>query len=166
MKVKGKVWVFGDDINTDVIFPGKYTYTISDPAEMALHAMEDADERFAQEVESGDIVVAGKNFGCGSSREQAVKCLKAAGVAAILADSFARIYYRNAVNDGLPVAAVKGLAATVKTGDRIEVDFETGQVTAGSAAFSFVPVTGPARDILSAGGLISYVKEKIQKQGT
>ena len=163
VKMRGKVWVFGDDVNTDVIFPGKYTYTISDPAEMALHAMEDAEERFTREVKAGDIVVAGKNFGCGSSREQAVKCLKAAGVAAILADSFARIYYRNAVNDGLPVAAVKGLSATVKTGDRIEVDFESGHVTAGEAMFTFVPITGPARDILAAGGLIPYVKEKIKR---
>ena len=100
---KGKVWKYGDDVNTDVIFPGKYTYTIMEPQEIAKHALEDLDPEFAQKVKPGDVIVAGKNFGCGSSREQAAACLKYAGVQAVIAKSFARIYFRNAINLGLPV---------------------------------------------------------------
>ncbi|RKX53191.1 MAG: 3-isopropylmalate dehydratase, partial [Thermotoga sp.] len=99
-KVKGKVWKYGDDVNTDVIFPGKYTYTISNPEEMAKHALEDLDPSFVENVKKGDIVVAGKNFGCGSSREQAATCIKYAGIGAIVAKSFSRIFFRNAINQG------------------------------------------------------------------
>ena len=95
MSIRGKVWKYGDDVNTDVIFPGKYTYTITDRKEMAAHALEDLDPEFAKEVKPGDIVVGGRNFGCGSSREQAATCLKEAGVAAVVAASFARIFFRN-----------------------------------------------------------------------
>lgn len=101
MAIRGKVWKYGDDVNTDVIFPGKYTYTITDRKEMAAHALEDLDPKFAKEVKPGDIIVAGTNFGCGSSREQAASCLKEAGVAAVVAGSFARIFFRNAINEGL-----------------------------------------------------------------
>ena len=104
MANKGKVWKYGDDVNTDVIFPGKYTYTITDPQEMAKHALEDLDPKFAKEVKPGDIIVAGSNFGCGSSREQAATCLKYVGVGAVLARSFSRIFFRNAINAGLPLA--------------------------------------------------------------
>ncbi|MBC8448690.1 MAG: 3-isopropylmalate dehydratase, partial [Chloroflexi bacterium] len=101
-KIAGRVWKYGDDVNTDVIFPGKYTYSISDPQEMAQHALEDLDPGFVKNVRPGDVIVAGRNFGCGSSREQAVTCLKEAGVGAIVAKSFARIYFRNCINQGLP----------------------------------------------------------------
>ncbi|NIP42277.1 MAG: 3-isopropylmalate dehydratase, partial [candidate division Zixibacteria bacterium] len=100
--IEGKVYKYGDDVNTDVIFPGKYTYTVTDHDEMAQHAMEDLDPDFVKTVEEGDIVVGGKNFGCGSSREQAVKCLKFAGVGAVIAKTFARIYFRNLINNGVP----------------------------------------------------------------
>ena len=108
----GRVWKYGDDVNTDVIYPGKYTYSDLSPEEMAQHALEDLDPEFASSVEPGDIIVAGTNFGCGSSREQAVTCLKYAGVGVLIAKSFARIYFRNAVNQGLPIvhcAAVEGV---------------------------------------------------------
>ena len=100
---KGRVWKYGDDVNTDVIFPGRFTYQIMEPAEMAKHALEDLDPGFAKNVKPGDVIVAGKNFGCGSSREQAAACLRAAGVQAVIAKSFARIYFRNAINLGLAV---------------------------------------------------------------
>ena len=100
--IKGRVWKYGDDVNTDVIFPGKYTYTVSDPSEMAQYALEDLDPKFVKEVKPQDVIVAGKNWGCGSSREQAVVCLKEIGLGAIVAKSFARIYYRNCINNALP----------------------------------------------------------------
>ena len=121
-KITGRVWKYGDDVNTDVIFPGKYTYSISDPKEMAQHALEDLDPSFVQNVQPGDIIVAGKNWGCGSSREQAVTCLKEIGVGAIVARSFARIYFRNCINQALPIVicdAVEG----VEAGQEVSIDF-------------------------------------------
>jgi 3-isopropylmalate dehydratase small subunit len=118
MAIKGRVWKYGDNVNTDVIFPGKYTYTVSDPAEMAQYAMEDLDPRFAKEVKPGDVVVAGANFGCGSSREQAVTCLKMAGVGAIIGKSFARIYYRNCINNALPALTCAEAVDALKGGRR------------------------------------------------
>ena len=106
-KITGRVWKYGDDVNTDVIFPGKYTYSLTDPAEMAKHALEDLDPAFVANVRPGDIIVAGKNWGCGSSREQAVVCLKEVGVGAIVARSFARIYFRNAINYALPIVDLR-----------------------------------------------------------
>ena len=120
---KGTVWKYGDDVNTDVIFPGKYTYSVLDPEEMAKHALEDLDPAFAKEVQIGDIVVAGKNFGCGSSREQAATCLKYAGVHAIVAKSFARIFFRNAINQGLPVIQCAQAVDNVHKGETISIDF-------------------------------------------
>ena len=117
MIIKGKVWKYGDDINTDVIFPGKYTYTLSDPAEMARVAMEDLDEDFAENVEKGDIIVGGTNFGCGSSREQAASCLVYAGVGAIIAKSFSRIYFRNCINFGLPALVSREAVEAVEQRD-------------------------------------------------
>ncbi len=114
----GRVWKYGDDVNTDVIFPGKYTYNVKEESEMAEHALEDLDPGFAGAVQPGDIIVAGRNWGCGSSREQAVVCLKAAGVRVIIARSFARIYFRNAINNGLlPVVCPEAVAA-IEAGER------------------------------------------------
>src|SRR4030042_966509 len=113
-KIIGKVHKYGDDVNTDVIFPGKYTYTVTDPAEMAKHAMEDLDADFVKTVANGDIVVGGKNFGCGSSREQAVKCLKFSGVGAVIAKTFSRIYFRNLINNGVPAIVNPELVDSLK----------------------------------------------------
>lgn len=164
MKVKGRVWKYGDDINTDVIFPGKYTYTVLDPEEMAKHALEDLDPSFAKEVKPGDIIVAGKNFGCGSSREQAATCLKAAGVGAVVAKSFARIYYRNAINQGLPIVQCPEVYDAVEKGDEMEIDFDKGEIrTSKGDVFSFSPLPEFVRGILEDGGLIPHIKKKLGK---
>ena len=128
----GRAFVYGDDVNTDVIFPGKYTYTVTERSEMAQYAMEDLDPTFCERVKPGDIVVAGKNFGCGSSREQAVICLVEIGVAAVVADSFSRIYFRNAINQGLPVVVVADAAKKIMEGDEVSVDLLSGKVVAPS----------------------------------
>ncbi|MBN1517431.1 3-isopropylmalate dehydratase small subunit [Candidatus Sumerlaeota bacterium] len=161
----GKAWVFGDDVNTDVIFPGKYTYTINDPVEMAQHAMEDADPSFAGAVQPGDIVVAGKNFGCGSSREQAATCLKAAGVACVVAGSFSRIYFRNAINLGLPIVACPELVGRIQPGDTVSVDLANGRIGVnGVATYAFAPLPEEVFQILEAGGLVPYVKSRLEQQ--
>src|SRR5712692_9538212 len=137
MKLQGRVWKYGDDINTDVIFPGKYTYTITDPKEQAKHALEDLDSNFASQVQAGDIIVAGKNFGNGSSREQAVGCLKYSGVTAIIAKSFARIYFRNAVNNGLVPIVCADAVEAIANGETIEIDLAANTIRAHGQEFSF-----------------------------
>jgi 3-isopropylmalate/(R)-2-methylmalate dehydratase small subunit len=159
-KITGRVWKYGDDVNTDVIFPGKYTYSISDRKEMAQHALEDLDPTFAESVQPGDIIVAGKNWGCGSSREQAVICLKEAGVAAIVARSFARIYFRNCINEGLPIVTCDAVDS-VEGGEEISVDFEAGIVTTPRAEYTFPALAPSVVRILDAGGLVPYVQEKL-----
>lgn len=156
----GRVWKYGDDVNTDVIYPGKYTYSDLSPEEMAEHALEDLDPEFASSVEPGDIIVAGTNFGCGSSREQAVTCLKYAGVGVLIAKSFARIYFRNAVNQGLPIvqcAAVEG----VESGEEVAVDFSAGKVMTPRGEYSFPPLSSFVMGILQDGGLIPHVRRKM-----
>jgi len=161
---KGKVWKYGDDVNTDVIFAGKYTYTLMEPAEMAKHALEDLDPTFAQGVKSGDVIVAGKNFGCGSSREQAAACLRYAGIQAVVAKSFARIYFRNAINLGLPVLQCPQAVDAVEAGDEIEVDFARGVIRTAKGNFKFPPLPESVIGIIEAGGLIEYTKKKLAKQ--
>ncbi len=159
-KIVGRVWKYGNDVNTDVIFPGKYTYSISDPEAMAEHALEDLDPDFVDNVQPGDIIVAGKNWGCGSSREQAVICLKEAGVAAIVARSFARIYFRNSINHALPIVmcdAVEG----VESGQEVTIDFAEGTVTTPSGTYTFPPLSPEVMEILEAGGLIPYVRKQL-----
>ncbi len=156
----GRVWKYGDDINTDVIFPGKYTYTISDPQEMAQHALEDLDPDFVQKVQPGDVIVAGRNFGCGSSREQAVICLKEAGVGAIVAKSFARIYFRNAINAGLPIAACDAVEG-VESGEEITIDLAAGIVVTPRGEYTFPPLPPSVMEILEDGGLIPHVQKKL-----
>ncbi len=161
MRLRGRVWKYGDHINTDVIFPGKYTYTITDPAEMARHALEDLDPAFAREVRPGDIIVAGRNWGCGSSREQAVIALKAAGVRAIIAKSFARIYFRNAVNNGLlPIVCPEAVDA-IEPGEEIEIDLETCTIHCRAGAFPFPPLSPTVRSILEAGGLLPMLCRRL-----
>jgi 3-isopropylmalate/(R)-2-methylmalate dehydratase small subunit len=158
---KGKVWKYGDSVNTDVIFAGKYTYTLMPPEEMAKHALEDLDPQFAKNVKPGDVLVAGKNFGCGSSREQAAACLKYAGVRAVVAKSFARIYYRNAINLGLPVLQSPEAADALQTGDEVEVDFAAGKIRSGGREYGFPPYPPAVLGIIEAGGLIEYTKKKL-----
>ncbi len=161
MKLKGKVIKYGDDINTDVIFPGRYTYKNLSPEEMASHAMEDLDPEFKNKVQPGDIIFAGKNFGMGSSREQAVLALKYAGISAIVAKSFARIYYRNCINAGLPAIELPEAVEAVKEGDQVEIDLERGEVKTPAGVFSFPPFPEKVREILQAGGLIPYTRKKL-----
>lgn len=160
-EITGRVWKFGDDVNTDVIFPGKYTYTVTDPKEMASHAMEDANPRFASEVREGDIVVAGSNFGCGSSREQAASCLVYGGVGAVVAESFARLYFRNAVNLGLPIVVCPEAANAAQEGDEMTIRFAEGKIVLGTKEFSFKPLPEFMMEILRDGGLIPHVKKSL-----
>lgn len=160
---KGKVWKYGDNVNTDVIFPGKYTYSILEPEEMAQHALEDLDPSFAQEVQPGDVVVAGSNFGCGSSREQAATCLKAAGVQAVIARSFARIFFRNAINQGLPVIEWGEAVDKLEKGQEVEIDFAEGEVKTEKSVFNFPPPPESVLRIFEAGGLIPYTKKRLEE---
>lgn len=159
-KITGRVWKYGDDVNTDVIFPGKYTYSITDRKEMAEHALEDLDPEFVKKVRPGDIIVAGKNWGCGSSREQAVICLKEVGVGAIVARSFARIYFRNCINEGLPIVTCDAVDS-VESGQEVTVDFEAGKVFTPRAEYAFPPLAPSVMEILDAGGLVPHVKHKL-----
>ncbi len=161
---KGRVWKYGDNVNTDVIFPGKYTYSILDPEEMARHALEDLDPDFAQKVKPGDVIVAGRNFGCGSSREQAATCLKYAGVQAVVAISFARIFFRNAINQGLPVLQSQEAVDSIENGEKIEIDFTRGKIKTKRWDFEFSPFPEPVMGILEAGGLIPYTKKKLESK--
>jgi 3-isopropylmalate/(R)-2-methylmalate dehydratase small subunit len=159
-RITGRIWKYGDDVNTDVIFPGKYTYSISDRKEMAQHALEDLDPDFVKNVRPGDIIVAGKNWGCGSSREQAVIALTEAGVGVIVARSFARIYFRNCINEGLPIVTCDAVD-TVETGDEITIDFKAGKVTTPGTEYTFPPLAPSVMEILDAGGLVPHVKQKL-----
>ena len=161
MTIRGRVWKYGDGVNTDVIFPGKYTYTVSDPAEMAQYAMEDLDPRFAKQARPGDIVVGGANFGCGSSREQAVTCLKMVGVGAIIGKSFARIYYRNCINNALPAILSSEAVDAIEDGEEIEVDLERGEIRCAAGTFGFPPLPEMAMQMIAAGGLIPYTRQKL-----
>lgn len=161
MTIEGRAFVYGDNVNTDVIIPARYL-TSPDPAWLAEHCLEDLDSAFLKEHKPGDIVVGGKNFGCGSSREQAPVALKAAGVACIVAKSFARIFYRNAINIGLPIVECAEAREGIKRGDRVRVDMEKGEivnVTTGRS-WRFTPLPEFAREILAAGGLMKCVMAK------
>lgn len=169
MKFKGKIWIFPEkNINTDQIFPGKYTYDPLTPEQMAEHALEDYLPSFAKEVKKGDILITGQNFGSGSSREQAVTCLKAAGVAVIVGISFGRIFYRNAINNAFPlIQCPKATNYIFEKKDqlkdeKVQVDLVKGEVLVGDKTFSFPPLKGEALNIFEAGGLLEYTKEKLQ----
>ena len=164
MKVKGKAFRYGHDVNTDVIFPGKYTYTVKDPAEMAAHALEDLDPEFAKAVKRGDIVVAGRNFGCGSSREQAATCLKYAGVGAVVAASFSRLFFRNAINAGLPLVQNERAHEWIEKGEEVAIDFEKGKLTCSRGTLDFPPLPPEIVGIMEAGGLVPYTRRKLGLQ--
>jgi 3-isopropylmalate/(R)-2-methylmalate dehydratase large subunit len=157
---QGRAWVYGDDVNTDVIFPGKYTYTIRDRAEMARHALEDLDSTFAANVRSGDIIVADRNWGAGSSREQAVWCLREVGVKVIVAASFARIYFRNAVNNGLLPVVCPAAAAAIRPGETVTIDLDRCVVGCAAGEFPFPPLSASVQKIIAAGGLLEMLKSK------
>jgi 3-isopropylmalate/(R)-2-methylmalate dehydratase small subunit len=162
MILKGKVWRFGDDVDTDAIIPARYLNT-SDPAELARHVMEDADKDFSAKVRQGDIVVAGKNFGCGSSREHAPISIKAAGIRAVIARSFARIFYRNSFNIGLPIFESRDASDKIREGDVVEVDADKGVIRNLSRGEQYTAEVIPPfmQELIAAGGLIEWTKKKI-----
>ncbi|NIS82844.1 MAG: 3-isopropylmalate dehydratase [Anaerolineales bacterium] len=164
--IRGRVWRYGDNVNTDVIFPGKYTYTVSDPAEMSQYALEDLDPRFAKEVQAQDVIVAGKNWGCGSSREQAVTCLKQSGLGAIVAKSIARIYYRNCLNAALPALICPEAVDAIQEGESVEIDLETGVIRCAAGDYNFSPLPESVMQIFNAGGLIEYTRRRLEAQQT
>ncbi len=159
-RITGRVWVLGDDVDTDVIYPGKYL-PILDPVEMAQHALEGYSADFPSNLKPGDIIVAGMNFGSGSSREQAATCLKYAGITAVVAGSFARIFFRNAVNQGLPLVQVE-VADHFSDGDEITIDFAAGHVEDSDGnRYSFPLLAESVQAILDEGGLIPAVRRKL-----
>ena len=162
---EGRAWLVGDDVDTDMIYHGSYL-PLTDPHEMAKHALEYVPgmEDFTEKVQPGDILVAGKNFGCGSSREHAVITLQYNGVAAILAESFSRIFYRNAVNLGFPILEVPGITEKVETGDELQVDANEGRIRnlTKDVEIEGSPLSGLEKQIMTAGGLFSYLKEELQ----
>ena len=161
MKLEGTVFKYGDNVDTDVIIPARYLNS-SDPKELASHCMEDIDKEFISRVKSGDIIVAAKNFGCGSSREHAPIAIKAAGVSIVIAETFARIFYRNAINIGLPIMECPEAAREIRTGDRVEVDLDSGIVTDVTQGKTWKGQAFPPfmQNIISAGGLIPYINSK------
>ena len=161
MAYKGRVHKFGDDINTDEIIPARYLNT-TDKAELAKHCMEDADEHFAKKVKHGDIIVAGKNFGCGSSREHAPIAIKAAGVSCVIAESFARIFFRNSINIGLPIIESKEAAQSIKARDTVKIDTEKGIVKDITKRKTYRVEKYPPfmQKIIRAGGLMESIKRK------
>ncbi len=162
MKIKGKSWKFGNDIDTDAIIPARYLNTI-DAAELASHCMEDADPQFASRVKPGEIIAAGKNFGCGSSREHAPISIKAAGVACVVAQSFARIFYRNALNMGLPILECPEGAERIQRGDELEIDLDSGVIEnlTRKEKYTAQPIPSFMQKLIKAGGLMEYVKEQM-----
>jgi 3-isopropylmalate/(R)-2-methylmalate dehydratase small subunit len=159
-----RVWRYGDDINTDMLFPGKYTYTCSKPDEIKPHLLEDLDPEFAGKVAKGDVVLAGKNFGCGSSREQPVVGLKAVGVAAIVAKSFARIFYRSAINQGLLLVECPQAVDAYTAGVPVELSPEAGMIRVGGKEYSFPKLPPEILAICQAGGLLAYTRAALQKR--
>ena len=168
MELEGRVWILDDDdINTDVIYPGKYTYEMLSNEDMAKHALEDYDPAFAKSAQKGDMIVAGRNFGCGSSREQAVSTIQHAGIVAVIGASFSRLYYRNAINQALyciecPEASEYARKnKTTLHHASMKLDPEKGTLRIGGKEFSFMPLAGQAAEIFKAGGLAAYTKRKL-----
>ena len=161
MKAEGRVFKYGDNLDTDVIIPARYLKS-SDPAELATHCMEDIDKDFVKKVQKGDIIVANKNFGCGSSREHAPIAIKAAGVSCVIAETFARIFYRNSINIGLPIIECPEAAKAIGAGDEVEVDFDSGVITDKTTGKSYTGQAFPEfmQKIIKAEGLINYINQK------
>ena len=155
---RGTVFQYGDNVDTDVIIPARYLNAPS-PAELAKHCMEDIDKEFVHKVQKGDLIVANKNFGCGSSREHAPLAIKCAGVSCVIAETFARIFYRNAINIGLPIIECPEAAKSIENGDEVEVDFDTGVITNKTKGETYQGQSFPEfmQKIISAGGLVNYI---------
>ncbi len=159
-----KVWKYGSDINTDMLFPGKYTYSCSTAEEILPHLLEDLDPDFTGNVKEGDIVFAETNFGCGSSREQPVLGLKAVGVQAIVAKGFARIFYRASINQGMLLVECPEAVDAYKDGDEVKLDVEAGKITVGGKEFTFPKLPAEILAIRDAGGLLPYTREMLKKK--
>ena len=159
MKVKGRVFKYGDNVDTDVIIPARYLNT-SDPKELAMHCMEDIDKEFTKKVQKGDIIVANKNFGCGSSREHAPIAIKESGVSCVIASTFARIFYRNAINIGLPILECDEAVKSIDAGDELEIDFTTGIIknVTKNQEYKGEPFPEFMQKIINYGGLVNYIK--------
>lgn len=162
MNFNGRAFKFGDNINTDEIIPARYLNT-SDPAELGRHCMEDADAEFVSKIQNGDIIIAGKNFGCGSSREHAPVSIKACGISCVIAESFARIFFRNCINIGLPIFESKEAAQDIKEGDSIEIVLAKGEIFNKSTGKTYKSQAFPAfmQKLIDAGGLMKWVKSSI-----
>lgn len=165
MLLSGKIWRFGDNIDTDVIIPARYLNT-SDPKELAKHIMEDADKDFSSKVKAGDIIVAGRNFGCGSSREHAPIAIKAAGIQAVVAKSFARIFYRNSFNIGLPIFETIEDIEDIKEDNIIEINADKGIIKnlSTGAEYKAKPIPLFMQDLIASGGLVEWIKKKLSKK--
>lgn len=161
MEAKGSVFKYGDNVDTDVIIPARYL-AIQDRKELASHCMEDIDTSFVGRVKDGDIMVAGKNFGCGSSREHAPMVIKEAGISCVIAETFARIFFRNAINIGLPIIECREASEGIQVGDEVEIDFDSGLIKDVTTGRSFQGTPFPAfmQKIINAGGLVNYINEE------
>ena len=164
MNIKGKSWKFKDNVDTDVIIPARYLNS-SDPKELAFHCMEDIDKDFTKKISAGDIIVAGKNFGCGSSREHAPIAIKNAGISCVVAESFARIFYRNSINMGLPIFESAEASQKISEGDELEVNVETGEIKnlSKNETYKAAPLPPFIQKIIKLGGLMEYVKQEAKK---
>jgi 3-isopropylmalate/(R)-2-methylmalate dehydratase small subunit len=159
-----KVWRYGDNVNTDQLFPGKYTYTCSKPDEIKIHLLEDLDPSFAKNVQSGDLIFGGKNFGCGSSREQPVVGLKAVGISAIVAESFARIFYRSAINQGLILIECPDAVKAYSEKSKVKLDVDSGKIRIDDKEFDFPILPKEIIAIRNAGGLLNYTRERLKEK--
>ncbi|OKY78596.1 MAG: 3-isopropylmalate dehydratase small subunit LeuD [Candidatus Methanohalarchaeum thermophilum] len=161
MNFKGNVWKFGDDVSTDAIIPGKYKFDTLDMDKLARHTMEGIDPNFYDKIEEGDLIVSGKNFGCGSSREQAPLVIKHSGISCVLAEGFSRIFYRNSINVGLPILEVPGISDKVEEGDNLSVDIEEGKIVnlTKDEEYKAEPLPDSMLEVLLSGGLSNYIKK-------
>ena len=159
-----RIWKYGDNINTDMLFPGKYTYTCNTAEEIKPHLLEDLDPLFSKNVAEGDIIFAGKNFGCGSSREQPVLGLKAVGIKAVVAESFARIFYRSAINQGLILIECPDAIKSYSDGDDVKLHFKNGKIEVGKKTFSFPKLPKEVLAIRDAGGLLEFTRSKLREK--
>jgi 3-isopropylmalate/(R)-2-methylmalate dehydratase small subunit len=159
-----RLWKYGDNVNTDQLFPGKYTYTCSTAEEIKPHLLEDLDPDFAKKAQQGDIILGGKNFGCGSSREQPVVGLKAVGVKAVVAESFARIFYRASINQGLVLIECPEAVKSYSEGDKISLDVDKGEIRVGDRVFIFPKLPEEIIAIRNAGGLLNYTRKRLKNR--
>ncbi len=164
MRLKGRAWVYGDNVDTDVIIPARYLNT-SDPQELAKHCMEDIDENFVKKIKKGDMIVAGYNFGSGSSREHAPIAIKASGISCVIAKSFSRIFYRNAFNMGLPIFESVEAADNIKDEDEIEIDADKGEIRnlTTDRVYKATPIPDFMQELINSGGLFGYAKKLLDK---